>query len=271
MEAGVHINASCGGEGVCGKCKIILESGELDSQRGAIQTDEEWNLGFRLACQSQVVSDLVVRIPPESLFDKRLLRQKPPGAPLRPLFFDAEELRAADKYDPAFQKKFLQLRHLPWSNNICDLRRLREGLKKQHRLNNITVDFFLTRQLGQVMRENNFAVTATLDFAQRRSRKPRLIRVEPGDTTARHYAIAIDIGTTTVWGQLLDLTGGAIIALSGNITPRSATARTLSAVLSMPVNPKGWSACRTWWSAPSIRCSRPCSRKINSPPKTFPI
>ena len=64
MEAGVHINASCGGEGVCGKCKIILESGELLSQRGAIQTEEEWNLGFRLACQSQVISDLVVRIPP---------------------------------------------------------------------------------------------------------------------------------------------------------------------------------------------------------------
>ena len=27
--AGVHINASCGGSGVCGKCRIILESGTL--------------------------------------------------------------------------------------------------------------------------------------------------------------------------------------------------------------------------------------------------
>ena len=210
MEAGVHINASCGGEGVCGKCKIILESGELLSQRGAIQTEEEWNLGFRLACQSQVISDLVVRIPPESLFDKRLLRQKPPAARLRPMPFNAEELRQAGKYDPAFQKKYLKLPPPTLSDNICDLRRLREGLKNQHRLDNITVDFFLTRKLGQTMRENNFDVTATLDFAQRRSRKPRLLRVEPGDTTSRHYAIAIDIGTTTVWGQLLDLTSGTI-------------------------------------------------------------
>ena len=30
LLAGVHINASCGGEGVCGKCKVLLESGELD-------------------------------------------------------------------------------------------------------------------------------------------------------------------------------------------------------------------------------------------------
>ncbi len=210
MEAGVHINASCGGEGVCGKCKIILESGELLSQRGAIQTDEEWNLGFRLACQSQVVSDLVVRIPPESLFSKRLLRQKPPAARLRPMPFNVAELRESGKYDPAFQKRYLRLPPPTLSDNICDLRRLREGLKNQHRLDNITVDFFLTRKLGQVLREQNFEVTATLDFAQRRSRKPRLIRVEAGNTTDRHYAIAIDIGTTTVWGQLLDLTSGTI-------------------------------------------------------------
>ncbi|RUM39326.1 MAG: hypothetical protein DSY70_06005, partial [Desulfobulbus sp.] len=28
-KAGLHINASCGGAGVCGKCRIILEQGEL--------------------------------------------------------------------------------------------------------------------------------------------------------------------------------------------------------------------------------------------------
>ena len=30
MEAGVHINASCGGEGVCGKCRVIIEDGNVD-------------------------------------------------------------------------------------------------------------------------------------------------------------------------------------------------------------------------------------------------
>ena len=25
MEAGVHINASCGGAGVCGKCRVLIE------------------------------------------------------------------------------------------------------------------------------------------------------------------------------------------------------------------------------------------------------
>ena len=30
MEAGVHINASCGGEGVCGKCRVIIEDGSIE-------------------------------------------------------------------------------------------------------------------------------------------------------------------------------------------------------------------------------------------------
>ena len=29
METGVHINASCGGEGVCGKCRVIIEDGDV--------------------------------------------------------------------------------------------------------------------------------------------------------------------------------------------------------------------------------------------------
>ncbi|MBW2365657.1 MAG: 2Fe-2S iron-sulfur cluster binding domain-containing protein, partial [Deltaproteobacteria bacterium] len=29
MDAGVHINASCGGEGVCGKCRVLIEEGDV--------------------------------------------------------------------------------------------------------------------------------------------------------------------------------------------------------------------------------------------------
>ena len=29
MRLGIHINASCGGLGACGKCKVILEKGDV--------------------------------------------------------------------------------------------------------------------------------------------------------------------------------------------------------------------------------------------------
>ena len=107
-------------------------------------------------------------------------------------------MKASGFYNPAFQKKFVALPPPTLSDNVCDLARLEQGLSRQHGLDSLAADFFMLRHLAQVMREDNFRVTATLDFAQRRSRKPRVVQVESGDTSQRHFAIAIDIGTTTV-------------------------------------------------------------------------
>jgi len=211
LEAGVHINASCGGEGVCGKCKILVESGDLDSLRGGLVSDMEWTLGYRQACQSQISTDVVVRIPPESLLDRHTLVRRRAGIGLRPSPLDLAALRAQGLYNPAFQKKFVKLPPANLADNICDLTRLENGLGRQYGLDNLAHDFFMLRKLARVMRQENFEVTATLDFAQRLSRKPRVVNLEPGDTTREHFALAVDIGTTTVWVQLLDLAQGEII------------------------------------------------------------
>jgi uncharacterized 2Fe-2S/4Fe-4S cluster protein (DUF4445 family) len=211
LRAGVHINASCGGEGVCGKCRVILEEGQVECPDSPLLTEEECGLGYRQACQCRVVSDIVVRIPPESLLDKKTITRRRTGVSLRPSPINIAALKEEGLYNPAFQKKFLQLPPATLSDNVCDLARLEQGLSRQYGLRNLTLDFLLTRKLAKAMRQENFQVTATLDFAQRRSRNPRLVDIEAGDTTGRHYALAVDIGTTTVWVQLLDLTKGEII------------------------------------------------------------
>jgi uncharacterized 2Fe-2S/4Fe-4S cluster protein (DUF4445 family) len=211
VAAGVHINASCGGEGVCGKCKILLESGELESTRSGLLSDEQWDLGYRQACQSWVRGDVVVRIPPESLLDRRTLTRRRGGIGLRSSPIDLAALKAAGLYNPAFQKKFVKLPLASLADNVCDLSRLENGLARQHGLDNLAHDFFMLRKLAGVMRQEDFQVTATLDFAQRLSRKPRVVNLEPGDTREQHYALAVDIGTTTVWVQLLDLARGEIL------------------------------------------------------------
>jgi uncharacterized 2Fe-2S/4Fe-4S cluster protein (DUF4445 family) len=211
VAAGVHINASCGGEGVCGKCKILLESGELETTRSGLLSNEEWDLGYRQACQSWVRGDVVVRIPPESLLDRRTLTRRRGGIGLRSSPIDLAALKAAGLYNPAFQKKFVKLPAASLADNVCDLSRLENGLARQHGLDNLAHDFFMLRKLAGVMRQEDFQVTATLDFAQRLSRKPRVVNLEPGDTREQHYALAVDIGTTTVWVQLLDLARGEIL------------------------------------------------------------
>jgi len=211
LNAGVHINASCGGEGVCGKCRVILEEGQLECPETSLLTRDEWKLGYRQACQCRVVSDIVVRIPPESLLDKKTITRRRTGVSLRPSAIDVAALREEGLYDPAFQKKFLKLPPASLDDNICDLSRLEQGLNRQFGLKNLTLDFLLTRKLARTMRQQDFQVTATLDYAQRRSRNPRLVDIEAGDTADRHFALAVDIGTTTVWVQLLDLAQGEII------------------------------------------------------------
>ncbi len=61
-----------------------------------------------------------------------------------------------------------------------------------------------------------FEVTATLVRPVRDVGKTRLINVQPGDTTSRSYAIAMDIGTTTIYGQVIDLISGDVLAEYGD-------------------------------------------------------
>ena len=216
MDAGVHVDASCGGEGVCGKCKVLVESGEIDILHPELLTSEEQSQGFHQACRIRVKSDIVVRIPPSSLLDTTVPARRRPGFAMRPAGIDLDELRRAGLYDPAFQKKFVKLSPPGPSSRICDLSRLEEGLGRQHGLEMITLDYHLVRKLSRTMREKDFHVTATLDFSRRRYVYPHMINVEPGDTTGRHFAIAVDIGTTTVWVQLIDIARGKILGLDAD-------------------------------------------------------
>jgi uncharacterized 2Fe-2S/4Fe-4S cluster protein (DUF4445 family) len=210
-DAGIHINASCGGEGVCGKCRILLESGEVDTTRSGLLSDKAWNLGYRQACQCRLVSDAVIRVPPESLLDRRTLTRRRSGIALRPSPIDLEALKRSGFYNPAFRKRFVKLQPPTIHDNVCDLSRLEQGLARQHALGTLTIDWYQLQKLGRVMREGNYEVTATIDYSRRRYRFPHLLNVESGDVTQRHFALAVDIGTTTVWVQLIDLARGEII------------------------------------------------------------
>ena len=137
-------------------------------------------------------------------------------------------LKAEGLYNPAFKKRFVKLSPPTQSDNINDLARLEQGLARQHAVDSLTLDFYLLRKLGRVIREQDFQVTATLDFSRRRYRFPHMINVEAGDTTRRHYAVAIDIGTTTVWVSSWTWPMARSWGTPRTTTPRSATATTSS-------------------------------------------
>src|SRR5512145_1815314 len=70
IVAGVHVNASCGGAGTCGKCKVKILEGAYESDHTPKLSDEQWEEGYRLACRTRVHGNLVVEVPIESRHEK---------------------------------------------------------------------------------------------------------------------------------------------------------------------------------------------------------
>lgn len=208
IAAGVHINASCGGASTCGTCNVVIKKGKVETKRTDKVSDIDYARGIRQSCQSRVVSDLVVEIPVESRLEKEVLaREKIELAAQMALV-----LAAGWQFNPPVSKLYIELPAPTMQDNKSDLSRLLKGLRQQYCLDNISVDFAVVKKLAGVLRDGDWKVTVTtlLDTGS----TLRLTNVEPGDTRARHYSLAFDIGTTAVRGQLLELRRGKVLAQS---------------------------------------------------------
>lgn len=218
MEAGVHINASCGGDGVCAKCRILIEEGRVDGGLSDRISADDQAKGYRLACQTRVAdADVVIRVPVESSIDASVLkRQATPRQAARIHQPDFESLKEQGLFVPPVEEVYLELPEPNATDNQPDASRLVNFLTLNHDEHRLVVRLSLIRKLPDVLREDNFRVTVTLARSVQPGRKTHVINVQPGDTTDRNYAVAMDIGTTTVYGQLIDLISGKVLAEKGD-------------------------------------------------------
>ncbi|MEW6521562.1 MAG: ASKHA domain-containing protein [Thermodesulfobacteriota bacterium] len=211
-SAGVYIHAFCGGEGVCGKCKVKIKEGQVASARSHLKA-AEYEDGVRLACQTRVVSDLVVEIPEAMGKDGRALKRKPKTT--RAISARAlEALIGKWDVDPPVEKRFIRLDPPSLDDNAPDLQRLLRGIRKGcFDCKEPTYDHpEMLRELPFILREAHWEITAILLRGKREEEPDRIIAVEPGNTTDRLYGLAVDIGTTTVSGILIDLNNGKVLA-----------------------------------------------------------
>jgi len=216
MEAGVHINASCGGEGVCGKCRVIIEDGSVEGGITEKLNKEDIEKGYRQACLASVQSDIVVRIPIESEVDISVLNlQKTPRRKAKIWEMNLEELKEKGLFMPPVEKKYLELPEPTLQDNLPDVTRLISFLKAKHDEHRLVVQLPVIRKISDVLRQDGFRVTATLARPVHTGRKTHVINIQPGDTTDRNYAIAVDVGTTTIYSQLIDLITGDVLASYG--------------------------------------------------------
>lgn len=213
-QAGVYVGAICGGEGVCGKCRVILREGEVEGESTEFLTRDEIRRGYVLACQVIPQSDLEVEVPPES----RLVGYEGIGRDSE-RFRDFAHRRAdrlGAELSPLVEKHFLELSEPTLDDPTADQERLLEAVAKR-RAGPLQMGLKMLRELPRVLRrcrkkrsswtwEWDGRVTAT---AALRNDLHEVICVEQGDTSDRCFGLALDVGTTTMVAHLVDLTSGA--------------------------------------------------------------
>jgi len=199
-KAGVYVNSICGGDGICGKCKLVIKEGEVKTRPTTLLSRDEIKRGYILACQTEVIDDVVVEIPPESRVEGKILIDKD-AQRFRALYAPLKE-KVFFTYDPLIQKLYLELPPPSLQDNMCDHLRLYRSIRREKEIPIMQTGLKIIRALPHILRECNWKVTATLGV---RGGTVEVIQVEKGDNTDRNFAVAVDVGTSTVVAHLVNL------------------------------------------------------------------
>ena len=185
---GLAIDSTCGGHGTCKKCRVRVDSGSAPVSKLDLRAfnPDEIRAGWRLACVTRAVDDIVIDVPPMTTRPKAATVGVGRQVILR----------------PAVQKRYIELTEPTLEDQRTDVVRLLDAIDDLAP----RVELDVLRTLPKALRDNHFKVTAVIV-------DERLIAIEPGDTTAARYGIAFDLGTTTVVATLLDLSTGTPLAV----------------------------------------------------------
>jgi len=201
-KADVYINASCNGKGSCGKCKLILESGNVKKESTPLLSDNEKDKNYVLACQTKVAGDVIVRIPEETI--ERKLKVAGMGQEA------TERLKELVKdISPMLKEIPLELEPPTLDDSVSDLDRLNRGLKTTGcDVERMNVGIKVMRELASAMRDENFNITASVI---RKKCSNEILGVKPGGFDSPMLGLSIDVGTTTIVVYLVDMKNGSII------------------------------------------------------------
>ncbi|HOX54163.1 MAG: ASKHA domain-containing protein [Candidatus Omnitrophica bacterium] len=211
ISAGLHINSSCGGDGVCGRCKVILKKGEVNTQPTGRISAEERKQGYYLACLTTVESDLVVEVPVESKVDLEKVNDEDEFASrLKGIYAEPEEVEEIDiiasrelfSHSPLATKIYLELPQPDLDDKISDLERINRAIREVKDIPIMQMGLSNVRNLGKLLRSSDWKVTVTLG---KRNDTIEIVLIEPSDTSERNFGFAFDIGTTTISAQLINL------------------------------------------------------------------
>lgn len=199
-SAGVEIYKPCGGNGTCGKCKVIVESfnNPPTNQEIRLLSQEELSNNVRLACQSKINDNMKIEI----LTDENVKKLK--------ILTSVNHLE--DFFiDPYIKREIIEL----------DFKNLREDdysiidvLLNDKKFKELTPDIKALKQISNLYNRDlenlNLAITYTSDT---------ILSIETSGDLSQ-CGVGIDIGTTTLVSYLIDIKTGEQLASTSSINPQ---------------------------------------------------
>ena len=201
-QAGITIGLPCGGKGTCGKCRVRVAQGSLETKETALLSDEERTLGWVIACLSTVTADVAVAIPQES--DASHPAWLDDG--LAP---DDEQTFETARLSPLARRVHLRVSAPKREDGLSDLDRLRRSLSQATDGTAPEVPLRVLRALPEVLREQDGLVTISLAGDDEDT---QVIDCASGLAHSPAMGLAVDLGTTTIAVQLIVLESGKVLA-----------------------------------------------------------
>jgi len=239
-ELGVEIESTCGGKGVCRKCRVRVEApaatsgasaasdpaadgaaagtGGLSAQTAATcvspPTDVEIKAlgdqaiadGMRLACQTRVAGDVQVFVPEESRRTRQVVRKEAGGRTV--------------VLDPAVRSYHVLLKPPTLQDAMADAERLLAALEEQHGLTGLDFDFEILKVFPGIARAARWDLVVIVWRSE--SAGGTIVEVRPAEDPGRVLGLAVDVGTTTIAAYLTDLTTGKVVATESEMNPQVA-------------------------------------------------
>ncbi|MGN0999890.1 MAG: corrinoid activation/regeneration protein AcsV [Faecousia sp.] len=216
-RANVAIDAPCSGNGSCGKCRVKLIEGEVESLPSRHITDEEYEAGWRLSCCSKVRGDCTVFVPDIASAYQSRMKTADLSSPKEVAIFEEcqENLKQSGiRFENHYRATVISMAPPTLDDTMPDLERLTWAIQEALGVEKVEVPFAVMVKLASTLREHEWTVCVKGELQEDRFRCMEICA--PEDTAI--VGCAIDIGTTTVTMVLVNLQNGKILAKgsSGN-------------------------------------------------------
>lgn len=211
-KTNVAIDAPCSGNAACGKCRVRLVGGELESQKTAHITDEEYAQGWRLSCVSTVNADAEVLVPDiASAYKSRMKVADLDSAREIEIFTKTKEDLAAAGIGFANDLEVVRVTmEVPsLDDTMPDMERVARAVKEVCQTEQVKIPFYVMKNMAETLRTYQFDVQCVVS---RKAGKVEVLDICAPEEPLKVCGLAVDIGTTSVAALVIDMRTGEILA-----------------------------------------------------------